>query len=175
MRLAPSKRGDLLALDLARLSTLAPGHRRVGLSATVTSPSCWRAISCRSCRRDAGGARGASGRRGPSPIFRSWRREVDVPWAGHHGAPCASARFWPRSKRAKTALVFVNTRMQAEFVFQQLWAINGENLPIALHHGSLVARAAAQGRGGDDEGRACAPSCAPRRSISASIGARSIS
>jgi ATP-dependent Lhr-like helicase len=42
-------------------------------------------------------------------------------------------------KRAQTALVFVNTRMQAEFVFQQLWSINDENLPIALHHGSLAA------------------------------------
>ena len=36
--LAPSKRGDLLALDLARLTTLAPAHRRVGLSATVAFP-----------------------------------------------------------------------------------------------------------------------------------------
>src|SRR5579872_5973786 len=34
-----SKRGDLLALGLARLSTLAPGHRRVGLSATVKDPA----------------------------------------------------------------------------------------------------------------------------------------
>src|SRR3954467_14071779 len=34
-----SKRGDLLALALARLSTLAPGHRRVGLSATVKDPA----------------------------------------------------------------------------------------------------------------------------------------
>src|SRR5205085_10583859 len=33
-----SKRGDLLALGLARLDTLAPGHRRVGLSATVKDP-----------------------------------------------------------------------------------------------------------------------------------------
>jgi ATP-dependent Lhr-like helicase len=37
--LAPNKRGDLLALDLARLTTLAPGHRRIGLSATVARPS----------------------------------------------------------------------------------------------------------------------------------------
>src|SRR6201985_172389 len=34
-----SKRGDLLALALARLSALAPGHRRVGLSATVKDPA----------------------------------------------------------------------------------------------------------------------------------------
>jgi ATP-dependent helicase Lhr and Lhr-like helicase len=33
-----SKRGDLLVLALARLQTLAPGHRRVGLSATVKDP-----------------------------------------------------------------------------------------------------------------------------------------
>ena len=37
--LAPTKRGDLLALDLARLATLAPGHVRIGLSATVARPS----------------------------------------------------------------------------------------------------------------------------------------
>src|SRR6201995_3615146 len=34
-----SKRGDLLALGLARLATLAPDHRRVGLSATVKDPA----------------------------------------------------------------------------------------------------------------------------------------
>src|ERR1700733_7636118 len=34
-----SKRGDLLALGLARLQTLAPTHRRVGLSATVKDPA----------------------------------------------------------------------------------------------------------------------------------------
>jgi ATP-dependent Lhr-like helicase len=39
---------------------------------------------------------------------------------------------------SKTALVFVNTRSQAERTFQELWAINDNNLPIALHHGSLA-------------------------------------
>src|SRR6202041_1703751 len=33
--------------------------------------------------------------------------------------------------------VFVNTRSQAEAIFQQLWHINDDNLAIALHHGSL--------------------------------------
>ena len=37
--LANSKRGDLLALGLARLAKLAPAHRRVGLSATVADPA----------------------------------------------------------------------------------------------------------------------------------------
>ncbi|GAF95127.1 unnamed protein product, partial [marine sediment metagenome] len=36
-------------------------------------------------------------------------------------------------------LVFVNTRMQAELLFQELWRINDLGLPIALHHGSLDA------------------------------------
>ena len=36
--LAPTKRGDLLALALARLNRWAPEHRRVGLSATVADP-----------------------------------------------------------------------------------------------------------------------------------------
>jgi ATP-dependent Lhr-like helicase len=40
-------------------------------------------------------------------------------------------------KQARTAILFVNTRSQAEFLFQNLWRINEDNLPIALHHGSL--------------------------------------
>ena len=37
--LASTKRGDLLALDLARLRTLSPGLTAIGLSATVARPS----------------------------------------------------------------------------------------------------------------------------------------
>ena len=40
-------------------------------------------------------------------------------------------------KRAKLTLIFVNTRSQAEMVFQSLWEANDDHLPIALHHGSL--------------------------------------
>ncbi|EKJ96855.1 large atp-dependent helicase-related protein, partial [Bradyrhizobium lupini HPC(L)] len=42
-------------------------------------------------------------------------------------------------KQHQTTLVFVNTRSQAERVFQELWTINDDNCPIALHHGSLDA------------------------------------
>ena len=41
-------------------------------------------------------------------------------------------------EKVKTALHFVNTRSQAERVFRELWAINHDNLEIALHHGSLA-------------------------------------
>ena len=40
--LVTSKRGDLLALGLARLRTLAPGMRTIGLSATVADPDALR-------------------------------------------------------------------------------------------------------------------------------------
>ena len=40
-------------------------------------------------------------------------------------------------KAHRTTLVFVNTRSQAEGIFQDLWHINDDNLAIALHHGSL--------------------------------------
>ena len=35
------------------------------------------------------------------------------------------------------SLIFVNTRSQAEMLFHALWRYNDDNLPIALHHGSL--------------------------------------
>jgi ATP-dependent Lhr-like helicase len=49
------------------------------------------------------------------------------------------AEVYEAIKRARTALVFVNTRFQAEFAFQELWRLNEDALPIALHHGSLAA------------------------------------
>jgi ATP-dependent Lhr-like helicase len=40
----------------------------------------------------------------------------------------------------RMVLVFVNTRMQAELMFHELWRVNEDALPIALHHGSLDAQ-----------------------------------
>ena len=62
--------------------------------------------------------------------------DARIPWAGHmawHVMPEVYAAI----KDAKLALVFVNTRAQAEAAFQELWRLNDDNLPIALHHGSL--------------------------------------
>ena len=60
-----------------------------------------------------------------------------VPWAGHL-ARHAMLDVMTAIGEAKTALVFVNTRSQAERTFQELWRLNENNWPIALHHGSLA-------------------------------------
>ncbi|WP_309092131.1 ligase-associated DNA damage response DEXH box helicase [Phenylobacterium sp.] len=128
-----SKRGDLLALDLARLQQLAPDMRRVGLSATVDDPEVIKRWM--GCGRDVDLVLGPPGAEPEVDILLS---EGRVPWAGHT-AQHAMAEVYETIKRARTALVFVNTRFQAEFAFQELWRLNEDALPIALHHGSLAA------------------------------------
>jgi ATP-dependent Lhr-like helicase len=59
-----------------------------------------------------------------------------LPWSGHM-ARHALPEIYEMIGRHRTSLVFVNTRAQAEFLFQELWRINEENYAIALHHGSL--------------------------------------
>ncbi|MFZ1680610.1 MAG: helicase-related protein, partial [Rhizobiaceae bacterium] len=59
-----------------------------------------------------------------------------VPWAGH-SARYAIGEIYEAIRAHRVTLVFVNTRSQAELVFQELWTANDDNLPIALHHGSL--------------------------------------
>lgn len=75
---------------------------------------------------------------GAPPVVDVLVSEGKVPWAGHTGQH-AIPEVYDAIRRAGMSLIFVNTRWQAEFVFQQLWAINDDNLPIALHHGSLAA------------------------------------
>jgi ATP-dependent Lhr-like helicase len=135
--LANSKRGDLLALGLARLTRLAPNHRRIGLSATVADPGpLQRFLVPQPAEGEAlaGLVRGLAGARPEIVINAS---DSYVPWAGHmaiHAMPDVMNAI----RVARMALVFVNTRAQAERTFQELWKLNDENLPIALHHGSLA-------------------------------------
>jgi ATP-dependent Lhr-like helicase len=75
---------------------------------------------------------------GAEPIVEVLLSEGKVPWAGHT-AQHAMQEVYDVIKRSKTALIFVNTRFQAEFAFQELWRLNEDALPIALHHGSLAA------------------------------------
>src|SRR6201995_3134127 len=132
-----SKRGDLLALGLSRLQTLAPKHRRIGLSATVADPKPLQRFLMPQPRSGEALSSIVIGKPGAKPAITILASESYVPWAGHlarHTMPEILAAM----KRATTTLVFVNTRSQAERTFQELWRINEENLPIALHHGSLA-------------------------------------
>lgn len=131
----PSKRGDLLALGLARLQQFAPRMRRVGLSATVDDPDLvrtWLGVDGKDSIDLVLGSGGAQ------PVVEVLVSGGRVPWAGHT-AEHAMAEVYEIIKSSKTALVFVNTRFQAEFAFQRLWELNEDDLPIALHHGSLSA------------------------------------
>ena len=59
-----------------------------------------------------------------------------VPWQGH-SSRYAIPEVYELVKQHRTTLLFVNTRSQAELLFAELWRINEDSLPIALHHGSL--------------------------------------
>lgn len=135
--LADTKRGELLSLDLARINALAPQCRRVGLSATVARPEVLRAWLSSSGRDDPGRVRQIVGRKGARARVEILETRERVPWSGHM-AVHAIAEVYDAICQHGTTLVFVNTRAQAELVFQALWRRNQENLPIALHHGSLA-------------------------------------
>jgi len=164
-----SKRGDLLNLGLARLQAFAPGMRRVGLSATVNEPELLRrwlgyegggrpdepsttiapiepplprgeftSLDSRPSAPDPRLADLVLGAPGAPAQIDVLISEGKVPWAGHT-ARHAMAEVYAAVRQARTALIFVNTRWQAEFAFQELWRLNDDDLPIALHHGSLSA------------------------------------
>ncbi len=136
--LVTSKRGHLLALGLARLRKLAPDLTTIGLSATVADPmdlQRWLVSQTPEEERHAGVILVEGGAKPEISILKSDGR---VPWSGH-SARYAMAEVYEAIKRHKTALLFVNTRNQAELLFQELWTINEDSLPIALHHGSLDA------------------------------------
>ena len=134
--LVTSKRGHLLALGLSRLRTLAPDVKTVGLSATVSEPDelCrWLVPQSPDADNKADLIQVTGGAKPEITILKSEQR---VPWQGH---TClyAMGEIYETIKTHGTTLLFVNTRFQAELLFQELWKINEETLPIALHHGSL--------------------------------------
>ena len=134
--LAESKRGDQLILCLSRLSTLCPGLRRVGLSATVEDP----AAIARFLARHPDPCEVLTADPGPDPDISMLDTEAPPPWAGgggRHAIPDILARI----RRHRTTLIFHNTRAQAELFFRDLWLANDDGLPIGIHHGSLAREA----------------------------------
>ncbi|WP_282169104.1 ligase-associated DNA damage response DEXH box helicase [Ruegeria atlantica] len=130
--LAESKRGDQLMLALARLQSLCPDLRRVGLSATVEDPD---AIAqflarhpdpCKIIQADPG----------PDPDIQMLETQEMPPWSGG-GAAYSIPAVLDQIKQHKTTLIFHNTRAQAEIFFHNIWLANDDGLPIGIHHGSL--------------------------------------
>ncbi|MGC2052425.1 MAG: ligase-associated DNA damage response DEXH box helicase [Pseudolabrys sp.] len=134
--LVTSKRGDLLSLGLARLFKLAPELITIGLSATVAEPDELRRFLVAQPPDGRAHADLVTAQAGAQPIVTMLDTEEHLPWAGH-SARHALGEIYAHIKTHKTTLVFVNTRSQAEFLFQELWRNNDDNLAIALHHGSL--------------------------------------
>ena len=138
--LTATKRGDLLSLGLARLRKLAPDAFCIGLSATVARPSELRSylveqvepetiMSMADLVEVAGGV---------EPDIEILETEGALPWSGHTSR-YAVPDLYAQIMAHRLTLLFVNTRSQAELLFQELWRNNDDNLPIGLHHGSLDA------------------------------------
>ncbi len=162
--LVTSKRGDLLSLGLTRLRRLAGDPIMIGLSATVAEPDELRAWlkgqpAAENVRPDPAALSElivVDG--GASPAITILQSDERVPWSGH------TARYaYPEILAAVAAhrlsLIFVNTRSQAELLFQELWRLNSDGLPIAIHHGSLDVGQRRRVESAMSAGKICAVVC----------------
>ena len=142
---ASGKRGDLLTLALARLQALSPTMQRVALSATLGDPESYRRWLAPG--GDAYDVALVEGETGAAPEVEILE-PVDsrVPWGGHAGT-WAVPQVYDLIRKARTTLVFTNTRFLAEYLFQKLWDANEDTLPIGIHHGSLSREARAKVEG----------------------------
>ena len=128
--LAESRRGDQLVLQLARLQSMNPALRRIGLSATVEDPPALaRFLSPDTAILHADP--------GPEPDIAMLDTIEPPPWSGGGGRHAIPA-ILDQIRRHRITLIFHNTRAQAEIFFHYLWLQNTANLPIGIHHGSLA-------------------------------------
>lgn len=131
-----TKRGTMTELALARLRVLNPNLRTWGMSATLGNTDEAMHTLC--------GINASTTRRITSDIdkeisFVSLLPESveNFPWAGHLGLPMVE-QVAQTIEKAKTSLVFTNTRSQCEMWYQALLTVRPEWAgEIALHHGSL--------------------------------------
>jgi ATP-dependent Lhr-like helicase len=135
---AKEKRGDLLSLSMSRLQKLAPGLRRVGLSATISDPDAYRSWLAPDADMELVDL--VLGDPGAEPDLSILIPENKIPWGGHSGYH-AIADVMRLIEQHRTTLVFSNTRGLAELIFQKLWDENDQGLPIGIHHGSLSVEA----------------------------------
>jgi ATP-dependent Lhr-like helicase len=147
---ASGKRGDLLALSLARLSNLAPAMRRVALSATVREPDDFRGWL--SGDGDIDRVALVMGDPGAPAQIDILIPNGSIPWSGHSGR-YAIEQVMAEIETHRTTIIFCNTRSLAELIFQDLWKVNAMTLPIGVHHGSLSKEARRKVEGAMAEGR----------------------
>jgi ATP-dependent Lhr-like helicase len=147
---ATGKRGDLLSLCMARLQRIAPGLRRVALSATVADADGYRAWLAPD--GDIGAVSLVHGQPGAEPNISILLPEGRVPWSGHSGR-YAAEQVMAQIAAHRTSIIFCNTRSLAELIFQDLWKVNADSLPIGVHHGSLAKEARAKVEGAMADGR----------------------
>ncbi|MHA0331175.1 ligase-associated DNA damage response DEXH box helicase [Sphingomonas melonis] len=147
---ATGKRGDLLALCMARLQKISPALRRVALSATIADPDGYRAWLAPD--GDIGEVALVQGEAGADPDITILLPEDRVPWSGHSGR-YAAQQVMAEIEAHETSIIFCNTRSLAELIFQDLWKVNTDSLPIGVHHGSLALEARRKVEGAMASGR----------------------
>ena len=125
-----SKRGHLLSLNVARLRSIKP-FQVIGLSATLKNTSL--AKKYLSNNKNTKLVSTHSKVAPEITILNSGNR---IPWSGH-SPRYALSEIYSEILKFKSSILFVNTRAQAEILFESLWAINNKNKKIAIHHGSL--------------------------------------
>ena len=125
-----SKRGHLLSLNLARLRSIKP-FQVIGLSATLKNTNL--AKKYLSNNKNTKLVSTHSKAAPEITILNSGNR---IPWSGH-SPRYALSEIYSEILKFKSSILFVNTRAQAEILFESLWAINNKNKKIAIHHGSL--------------------------------------
>ena len=125
-----SKRGHLLSLNVSRLRSIKP-FQVIGLSATLKNTNL--AKKYLSNNKNTKLVSTHSKVAPEITILNSGNR---IPWSGH-SPRYALSEIYSEILKFKSSILFVNTRAQAEILFESLWAINNKNKKIAIHHGSL--------------------------------------
>ena len=129
--LVNTKRGDLLSLNLSRINSISPDCKKIGLSATVKNKNA--VLKFLTSKKKA---KTLNVEETSVPKIDILETNNRVPWSGHM-ASYAIRDIYQKIKKSSLTIVFVNTRAQAELVFNKLWQENDNNLRIAIHHGSL--------------------------------------
>lgn len=130
--LVENKRGHQLLLAISRLQSISKNLRKLALSATVDRPQ---EIAGFISEND-NNCPIIFAEPGPDPNISMLQTTTSPPWSGA-GATYAVPDVLEQISKHKTTLIFHNTRAQAEIFFHNLWLNNQDNLPVAIHHGSL--------------------------------------